>query len=341
MISRYIAGALTVAVAAVALSVPAMAQLTPVFDALKTRGFINCGVSVGSPPFASADSKGVLQGIDADQCRALAAAVFGDPTKVKWKLVDSQTRFTALQSGEADVLYSGNTWTFTREARLGLLFTNIYYYDGQGFLVKKMLGVKSAKELDGASVCMNPGSTQEINSKDFFGKNKMKFTPVIIADAEEEQKAFLSGRCDTLMGDSSGLAGFRSAQGAKAADYVLLPEIISKEPLSGVVRKGDGRWFDIVRWTSFALVTAEELGITSDNIDTFVTSIDPTVRRLLGVEGDTGQALGIDNKWAYNAIKAVGNFGQMWERDVAPTGVQRGLNRQWYEGGLLYAPPLR
>jgi general L-amino acid transport system substrate-binding protein len=282
-----------------------------------------------------------MKGLDADTCRAVAAAALGDVSKVKFVATTTQNRFTALQSGEVDMLSRETTWTLSREGNLGLEFAWVNYYDGTGFLVKTASGVKSAKEMDGATVCVAPGSTTELAVEDFFRKNNMKFTPILIQSLSEIQGAFLTGRCDAYSTDASALGTFRFSQGPKAADFVLLPDIISKEPLGPVVRKGDDKWFDIVRWTMIAMVTAEEKGITSQNVDSFMSSTDPDTRRLLGLEGDMGKALGLDNKWAYNVIKQVGNFGEMWDRDITPMGIPRGINNLWTKGGLQYPPPIR
>jgi general L-amino acid transport system substrate-binding protein len=233
------------------------------------------------------------------------------------------------------------TWTLSREANLGLMFAWVNYYDGTGFLVKKSSGVKSAKELDGATVCVQPGTSTELAINDFYRVSNMKFTPVLIQDLSEIQGAFLSGRCDAYSTDGSGLAAFRFSQGPKAEDLVLLPEIISKEPLGVMVRKGDDKWFDVARWTLIAMITAEEKGVTSANVDSFMNSTDPDIRRLLGLEGDLGKALGLDNKWAYNVVKQVGNFGEVWDRNITPMGVPRAINNLWTKGGLQYAPAIR
>ena len=311
-------------------------------DAIIKRGELNCGTAGNSPMFSLPDSQGVMRGIDADSCRAVAAAILGDARKVKFIPTTAQNRFTALQSGEVDLLYRSTTWTLGREGNLGGLFASVNFYDGTGFLVKASLGVKTAKEMDGASVCVAPGTSTELAVADFFRMNKMKFTPIIIADVNEIQNAYLAGRCDAYSTDASGLAGFRFQQGDKAKDHILLPDIISKEPLGAMVRKGDDKFFDIVRWTYFAQLIAEEHGITQANIDDVAKNATiPEVRRLLGLEGDMGKALGVDNKWAYNAVKAVGNFGEMWNRNVTPYGVPRGINNLWNNGGLHYAPPMR
>jgi len=310
-------------------------------DATRTKGQLACGVSGQVPGFSLPDSQGVMRGLDADTCRAVTAAVLGDAAKVKFVPTTAQNRFTALQSGEIDVLSRSTTWTLGREGNLGLNFAWVNYYDGTGFLVKKAAGVKSAKELDNATICVQPGTSTELAIADYFRVNKMKFTPILIQELSEIQGAFLSGRCDAYSTDASALATFRFSQGPKADDLVLLPDIISKEPLGVMVRKGDDKWFDMVRWTFAAMIVAEEKGITQANVDTFLTSTDPETRRLLGLEGDMGKALGLDPKFAYNVIKAVGNLGEMWDRNITPMGVPRGINNLWTKGGLQYAPPMR
>ena len=310
-------------------------------DAAKARGQVLCGLSGQVPGFSLPDSQGTMRGLDADTCRAVAAAALGDAGKVKFVATTTQNRFTALQSGEVDLLSRSTTWTLGREANLGLEFAWVNYYDGTGFLVKKASGVKTATEMDGATICVQPGTSTELAINDFYRLHHMKFTPILIQDLSDLQGAFLSGRCDAYSTDASSLATFRYSQGPKADDLMLLPDIISKEPLGVMVRKGDDKWFDIVRWTFIAMISAEEKGITSANIDSFLNSTDPDIRRLLGVEGDMGKALGLDNKWAYNAIKAVGNLGEVWDRNITPMGVPRGINNIWTKGGLQYAPPIR
>jgi general L-amino acid transport system substrate-binding protein len=310
-------------------------------DASRAKGQVLCGISGAVPGFSLQDSQGVMRGLDADTCRAVTAAALGDAAKVKFVPTTTQNRFTALQSGEVDVLSRSTTWTLSREGNLGLEFAWVNYYDGTGFLVKASSGVRSAKDMDGATICVQPGSSTELAISDYYRLHNMKFTPILIADLAEIQNAFLSGRCDAYSTDASALATYRFSQGRKAEDLVLLPEIISKEPLGVMVRKGDDKWFDLVRWTFVAMITAEEKGITSQNIDTFMESKDPDIRRLLGVEGEMGKALGVDPKWAYNVIKQVGNFGEMWDRNITPMGVPRGINNIWTKGGLQYAPPLR
>jgi len=310
-------------------------------DAVKAHSQVQCGIAGNVPGFSLPDSQGAMRGIDADSCRAVTAAALGDASKVKFVATTTQNRFTALQSGEVDLLSRSTTWTLGREGNLGLEFAWVNYYDGTGFLVKKSSGVKAAKDMDGASICVQPGTSTELAINDFYRLNNMKFTPILISDLSEIEGAFLSGRCDAYSTDASALATFRFSQGPKADELLLLPDIISKEPLGVMVRKADDKWFDLVRWTFIAMVTAEEKGVTSKNVDTFLDSKDPDIRRLLGLEGDMGKALGVDNKWAYNVIKQVGNFGEMWDRNITPMGVPRGINNIWSKGGLQYAPPIR
>lgn len=326
--------------ALIGLSAPAhAADPGPTLTAVKERGKLNCGVFGVIPGFSLPDSQGVMRGIDADACRAVAAAVLGDPEAVNWVILTAQQRLPALQSGEVDLVYANLTWTFSREIESGLAYASIHYYDGQTFMVKKALNINSVKELDGVSVCLTQGSTIEQSVQEYFAKNDMTFTPVVFADVSETRKAFAADRCDATAGDGSSLAGFKGSLGAAADDYVILPERISNEPLGGAVRKGDGQWFDIVRWTHFALVNAEILGITRENVDSFKGGTDSNIRRFLGEEGTLGAALGLSPDWAYNVVKGVGNFGEVWDRNVI--GVDRGLNRVWTQGGLQYAPPFR
>jgi len=334
------AGAAVVAMAGFTAS----AQAGATFDAVKQRGFIQCGVNTSLAGFALADSQGKWTGIDVDTCRALAAAVFGDAEKVKFTPLNAQVRFTALQSGEIDVLARNTTYSLSRDTSLGLTFTATNFYDGQGFMVNKSLGVSSAKELNGATICVQPGTTTELNLTDWFRANKLDFKPVVIEKLEDVEAAFFSGRCDAYTTDASGLAGTRAAKAPKPDDYIILPEIISKEPLAISVRQGDDQWADITRWVFFAQVQAEESGVTSANIDSFADSPDPTIQRLLGKTPGMGEALGLPETWAYNAIKQVGNYGEMFERNVGektPLGLKRGLNALWTQGGLQYAPPIR
>ena len=309
-------------------------------DAVKSRGELICGVGGSIPGFALPDSQGVMRGLDADSCRIVAAAALGNAEKVKFIPLTTQNRFTALQSGEVDLLVRTTTWTLGREANLGGLFAGINFYDGTGFLVKKSSGVKSATEMNGATICVQPGTSTELAIADWFRVHNMKFTPILIDSLPELSATFVAGRCDSMSSDSSQLATFRASQPNKD-DFVVLPEIISKEPLSFMVRKGDDKWFDLVRWSHFAQLAAEELGVTSKNVDEMLTSSSPDIRRLLGVEGDMGKALGVDNKWAYNIIKQVGNFAEFWDRNMTVLGVQRGINALWNKGGLQYSPPIR
>ena len=335
------AGAAALAIGALMGAAHAQGSGSATLDAIKSRGMLVCGVAADVAGFSLPDSQGVMKGIDADDCRAVAAAILGDASKLRFVPTTTINRFTALQSGEIDVLIRETTWTLGREGNLGLEFADVNYYDGTGFLVKTSANVKSAKELDGATVCVQPGTSTELAIADYFRNNNIKFTPVEIQDVTEIQKAFLSGRCDAYSTDSSALAGFRFQQGDKASDLTLLPDIISKEPLGPMVRKGDDKFLDVVKWTHYAQLQAEEDGVGSKNIDTFMTSTNPEIRRLLGLEGDMGKALGIDNKWAYNAIKQVGNFGEVWDRNITVMGVPRGINNLWNKGGLQYAPPIR
>ncbi|WP_439613906.1 amino acid ABC transporter substrate-binding protein [Reyranella sp.] len=313
-------------------------------DAIKARGQLLCGVSTGVAGFASADSQGKWTGIDVDVCRAVAAAIFGDADKVKFIPTTAQQRFTALQSGEVDLLVRTTTYTLTRDTALGFDFTGINYYDGQGFMVNKKLGVKSAKELNGATVCVQPGTTTELNLADYFRANKMTFKPVVIEKIEEVRAAFFAGRCDVFTTDASGLYATRVANAPTPDDYIILPEIISKEPLGPVVRHGDNQFADIVRWAFFAMLEAEEYGITSKNVDEMLKSDNPAIKRILGVTPGMGKALGVDEKWVYNIIKQVGNYGEVFDRTVgmgSPLKIARGQNALWTQGGLQYAPPIR
>ncbi len=312
-------------------------------DDVMKKGFIQCGVSQGLPGFSNPDEKGNWTGIDIDVCRAVAAAVFGDANQVKYTPLSAKVRFTALQSGEIDILSRNTTWTLTRDTSLGLNFAGVNYYDGQGFMVPKKLGVKSAKELDGAAVCTNLGTTTELNMSDYFAANKMKYTPVVFEKADEVVAAYDAGRCDVYTTDRSGLA----AQRLKMKDpdaHTVLPETISKEPLGPVVRHGDDQWLDIVKWTLFAMVEAEEQGITSKNVDDKLKSDNPATKRLLGVEGDMGEKLGLSNKWIYNIVKQVGNYGESFDKHVGPNTplkLTRGVNALWNKGGLMYPMPIR
>jgi general L-amino acid transport system substrate-binding protein len=324
-----------------ALALPAAAQQQGTFDVVKARGTLICGVNTGLAGFAAPDSQGVWRGLDVDYCRAVAAAMFGDASKVRYVPTTAQNRFTALQSGEVDVLPRNTTWTLSRDTSLGLDFGGINFYDGQGFMVKKALGVKSAKELSGATICVQPGTTTEQNLTDWFRANNLRFTPVVIERLEEVNAAYLSGRCDALTTDVSGLASIRSQQGARAEEHVILPEVISKEPLAAAVRQGDARWSDVVRWAHFAMLSAEELGVTSANVDSRMNDANPEVQRLLGKSGELGKMLGLNADWAYQIVKQVGNFGESFTRNIGPLGIARGPNELWTKGGLQYSPPFR
>ncbi len=313
-------------------------------DDVRAKGHVQCGVSQGLPGFSNPDEQGNWTGIDVDVCRAVAAAVLGDAGAVKFTPLSAKERFTALQSGEVDMLSRNTTWTLSRDTSLGLNFAGVNYYDGQGFMVRKDLGVKSAHELDGAAVCTNLGTTTELNVTDFFRANGMEMKLVAFEKADEVVAAYDAGRCDVYTTDRSGLA----AQRLKMADgsaHMVLPEVISKEPLGPVVRHGDDQWFDIVKWTMFGLLEAEEYGIDSGNAaDLKANSTNPSVRRLLGVEGDMGEKLGIGNDWLYNVVTQVGNYGETYERHVGadtPLELERGVNNLWSQGGLMYAAPIR
>jgi len=312
-------------------------------DEVRAKGFIQVGVNGGVFGFSMPDKKGVWEGLDADTGRAIAAAVFGDASKIKFVALTAVQRLPALQSKEIDVLCRNTTQTLTRETVNGLNFCHVNFYDGQGFLIRKDLGVKSAKELEGATVCVLPGTTTEMNAADFFRRNSMKWKPVVIEQTAELSKAFFAGRCDCLTSDASQLAAHRSVA-TNPDNYIILPEIISKEPLAPVVRHGDDQWYDIVNWTVMALIQAEEFGITSKNVDSMLTSKDPEIMRFLGVTPGLGKALGLDEKWAYNIIKQVGNYGEIFERSVGPNTplkLERGLNDLWTRGGLMYSAAMR
>ena len=322
------------------IAFPAWAQST--LDAVQKKGFVQCGVNTGVAGFSAPDSKGVWRGIDVDLCRAVAAAALGDANKVRYTPLTAQQRFTALQSGEVDVLSRNTTWTLGRDSSLGLNFVGVNYYDGQGFMVPKKLNVKSARQLNGATICVQPGTTSELNVADWFRANRMSFKPVVIEKLEEVLNAYFAGRCDVFTTDHSGLIALRATRAPKPDDHVVLPEIISKEPLGPAVRHGDDRWFDVVKWSLFAMIEAEELGLSSKNIDQPTTN--PSLQRFIGATGDLGKALGIDNRWAYNIVKQVGNYGEIFERNVgrgSKLQLPRGLNALWTNGGLIYAPPVR
>jgi general L-amino acid transport system substrate-binding protein len=312
-------------------------------ETVKSRGVLNCGANGQLPGFGIPDAQGNWTGFDVDYCRAIAAAIFNDPTKVKFVPLTAKDRFTALQSGDVDVLARNTTWTSSRDTQLGLNATAVNYYDGQGFIVRKMLKVNSALELGDASVCVQQGTTTELNLADYFRSNRMRLKTVTFATLDEALKAYDSGRCDALTTDASGLYSVRLKL-AKADDHVVLPEIISKEPLTPFVRHGDDQWFDIVRWVHFALLNAEELNVSRANVDEQLKSDNPEIKRLLGTEGNFGEQFGLTKDWAYRIIKHVGNYGEIFERNLgqgSPLKITRGLNALWTKGGIQYAPPIR
>ncbi|MDT8421193.1 MAG: amino acid ABC transporter substrate-binding protein [Desulfuromonadales bacterium] len=334
---------LTVLVTILSLVTAGFAFAGKDLDAVKKKGFVQAGVNGGVFGFGMPDEKGVWKGLDVDTARSVAAAIFGDASKVKFTPLTAQQRFTALQSGEIDLLTRNATRTLSRDTQLGLNFVTVNYYDGQGFMVPKKLGVTSAKELDGATVCVLPGTTTEQNAADFFRTNNMKMNPVVIESTSELAKTFFAGRCDVLTSDASQLAGTR-AVAPNPKDYAILPEIISKEPLAPAVRHGDDQFRDIVDFAVLAMINAEELGITSSNVDEMLKSKDPVIQRFLGVVPGNGAALGLDEKWAYNVVKQVGNYGEVFERNVGvdtTLGIERGLNALWTNGGLMYSPPFK
>jgi general L-amino acid transport system substrate-binding protein len=333
-----------IALAAALFSVSAVSHAGATFDAVKKKGFVQCGVSTGVPGFSAVDSKGEYIGIDVDLCRGIAATMFGDASKFKVTPLTAQARFTALQSSEVDVLTRNTTVTLTRDSTLGMIGAGVNYYDSQGVMVRSDLGVKSAKDLGGATVCVQPGTTTELNLADWFRANKLEFKPVVVDTYEEIVRVFESGRCDAFTTDKSGLAGTRTSKFSNPDDYLILPEDFSKEPLGPMVRQGDEQWFNIVRWTLNAMIEAEEYGITSKNVDEMLKSTNPNVQRILGVTPGMGKNLGVDDKWAYNVIKQVGNYGESFERTVgkgSPLKLDRGLNALWTEGGLQYGWPVR
>ena len=328
-------------------AVPALAQQPqspgPTLSAVRSRDVLVCGTSTGAAGFSLPDSQGNYRGIDSDICRAVAAATLNDINKIRWVPLTSTARFPALQSGQIDMLARTATWTQGRDTANGLNFTAINFFDGQGFMLRKSLGVTKATDLRGASICVVSGSTNELNLADWARVNNVPYSPVVFEQNDEARRSYLAGRCDAYSTDASQLAGLR-ASFPNPEEHVILPEIISKEPHSPVVRHGDDQWFDIVRWTFFALLTAEELGITAANVDSHLNSQNPEIRRLLGDSGDHGPLMGLDRRWAFNAIKAVGNYGEIFERNLgqgSPIKLARGLNDLWTRGGLMYAPPIR
>jgi general L-amino acid transport system substrate-binding protein len=328
---------------AVAAGFSAQAASAQTLKTVKDRGMLSCGVSQGLPGFSSPDDKGNWTGLDVDLCRAVAAAVFNDATKIKFVPLSAKDRFTALQSGEIDVLSRNTTWTLSRDTSLGANFTGVVYYDGQGFLVKKSLKVNSALELNSASVCVQTGTTTEQNLADYFKGNNMKYEVIAFGTADETVKAYESGRCDVFTSDVSQLYAERLKL-SNPADHVVLPEVISKEPLGPMVRHGDDQWFDIVKWTLFAMVDAEELGVNQKNVDEMAKSDKPELKRAFGTDGNLGEQLGLTKDWLSRIVKAVGNYGESFDRNVgagSKLGIARGLNNLWNKGGIQYAPPIR
>jgi general L-amino acid transport system substrate-binding protein len=331
------------ALVALAMLVGAQGASAQTLKAVKDRGMLNCGANGTLAGFGLPDAQGNWTGLDVDVCRAIAAAVLNDPKKVKFVPLSAKDRFTALQSGEVDVLIRNTTWTSSRDSSLGLSFTGVDYYDGQGFMVRKSLKVNSALELNGAAVCVQQGTTTELNLADYFRAHKMQLKTVTFATANEAVKAYDAGRCDSYTTDASGLAAERLRL-ANPDDHIILPEIISKEPLGPVVRQGDDQWFTVVKWVLFAMINAEELGITQKNVDEMTKSTSPDVKRFVGTEGNYGEQLGLTKDWAVRIIKAEGNYGEAFERNVgqgSPLKISRGLNRLWDKGGIQYAPPVR
>jgi len=341
---KMVKSTLAVLTTAAVLGISSFAQAGATLDAVKKKGYVQCGISDGLPGFSYADAKGNYLGIDVDVCRAVAAAVFGDASKVKFSPLTAKERFTALQSGEVDVLSRNSTWTSSRDAAMGLNFTGVTYYDGQGFLVNKKLGVSSAKELDGATVCIQAGTTTELNLADYFRANGLKYTPITYDTSDESAKSLESSRCDVLTSDQSQLYAQRIKLAAPN-EFVVLPEVISKEPLGPAVRQGDEEWFDIVRWSLYAMVNAEELGITSKNVEEMAKSTkNPDIARLLGTEGEFGKDLKLPKDWAVQIVKQVGNYAEIFDRNIGAGSelkIERGLNALWNKGGLQYAPPVR
>ena len=328
---------------ALAAGLSAEAASAQTLKTVKDRGMLSCGVSQGLPGFSSPDDKGNWTGLDVDVCRAVAAAIFNDATKVKFVPLSAKDRFTALQSGEIDVLSRNTTWTLSRDTSLGANFTGVTYYDGQGFLVKKSLKVNSALELNSASVCVQTGTTTEQNLADYFKGNNMKYEVIAFASADETVKAYESGRCDVFTSDVSQLYAERLKL-SNPADHAVLPEVISKEPLGPMVRHGDDQWFDIVKWTLFAMVNAEELGVNQKNVDEMAKSDKPELKRAFGTDGNLGEQLGLTKDWFSRIVKAVGNYGESFDRNVgagSKLGIARGLNQLWNKGGIQYAPPIR
>ncbi len=333
---------LTVA-SAVAIGLATGAQAASTLESVKSKGFVQCGVSTGLPGFSNPDEKGNWQGMDVDICRAVAAATLGDASKVKYIPLTAKERFTALQSGEIDLLSRNTTWTQTRDTTLGLNFAGVSYYDGQGFMVSKNLGIKNALELDGAAVCIQSGTTTELNLSDYFREHKMSFSPVVFDTSDQTVRGFETGRCDMLTSDQSQLYALRIKL-SDPSSAIVLPEVISKEPLGPVVRQGDDQWFNIVKWSLNAMINAEELGLTSANIDKMKMASNPNIARFVGLDGPKGSGMDLNDDWAYQIVKQVGNYGEAFERNVgagSPLNIARGVNALWNKGGFMYAPPMR
>ena len=330
--------AASLAVAALALPTVVAAQGT--LQKVKDRGQVRCGASQGVAGFSMPDAQGNWTGFDTDFCRALAAAIFDDPKKIQLISLSSKDRLTALQSGEIDVLARTTTWTLSRDAGIGLNFTAVNYYDGQGFEVRRNANIKSVKELDGASICVAQGTTNELNLADYFRTRGLRYEVVAFENIDDVVKAYEKGRCDALSTDVSQLVSYRSKM-VNPDEHVVLPEVISKEPIGPWVRQGDDQWFDLVRWTLFAVINAEELGVTQENVSEMLKSQNPEIRRLLGQEGKLGEALGLANDWVARIVRHVGNYGESFDRNLGKIGVPRGVNNLWTKGGLQYAPPIR
>ena len=333
----------TASLSVAALALASSFASADTLDSIKKKGTLSCGVSTGIAGFSATDSSGQWKGLDVDMCKAVASAVFGDASKVKYVPLTAKERFTALQSGEIDMLSRSTTWTNTRDTSLGLNFAGVNYYDGQGFLVSTNIGVNSALELDGATVCIQAGTTTELNLTDYFKANKMTYKPITYDTSGQTIEGFKSGRCDVVTSDASQLYGL-VLKVKDPSKVKVLPQIISKEPLGPVVRQGDDKWFNIVKWSHIAMLNAEEFGITSANVDSMKGSNNPGIKRILGESGEAGKNLGLDAKWAYNIIKNVGNYGESFERNVgknSPLKISRGLNKLWNDGGLQYGAPIR
>ena len=336
-------GIALVALAAASLGFGATGAMADTLDDVKAKGYLQCGVTGGVAGFSQPDENDNWSGLEVDFCRAVAAAIFNDPAAVRYTPLTSLERFAALSSGEIDILSRTTTWTMSRDTDLGIKFVGTMFYDGQGFMVREGDGITSALELSGAAVCIESGTTTELNAADYFTANNLEFNTVVFVDQDEVFQAYLDGRCDVYTTDSSALAAERT-KAPNPAEHIILPEIISKEPLGPVVRQGDDRWFNINRWTYFALLEAEELGVSSTNVDEMLGSDDPAIKRLLGVEGDFGTPIGLTKDWAYQIIKTVGNYSEIFERNVGPDtaiGLERGINALWRDGGIQYSAPIR